>query len=248
MELDWTTFILEVINFLVLVWILNRLLYRPLMNVITQRKAAIQKTLSDADAVRGEAQALQTHYENRLADWDQEREKGRAQLREEIAAERVRLLDQLRAELVQEREKAAAVDQRRMKEFMQQAEATAIEQGRTFASRLLSRLSGPDLERRIIHMVIDDLRHLPDEQRKAIRSAPSAPELSMRITSAHPLDQSQRDALCQACRTLAGRELTCEFLEDGSLISGVRISFGAWVLRANVQDELNFFAGPVHHA
>ncbi|HEX6531611.1 MAG TPA: F0F1 ATP synthase subunit delta [Nitrospira sp.] len=248
MELDWTTFVLELINFLVLIWILNRLLYRPLMNVIAQRKAAIQKTLSDAEAVRGQAQALQTHYENRLADWDQEREKAREQLREEIAAERVRLLDNVRGELDQERKKAAAVDQRRMKEFKQQAEATAIEHGTTFASRLLSRLSGPELERRIIDMVIDDLRRLPDEQKQAIRSAPSAAELSMRITSAYPLDQSQRGALCQACRTLAGREVTCDFLEDRTLISGVRVSFGAWVLRANLQDELSFFVGSLHHA
>src|SRR5512138_193652 len=151
------TFVLELINFLVLIWILNRLLYRPLMNVIAQRKAAIQKTLTDAEAVRVQAQALQTHYGHRLADWDQEREKAREQLREEIAAERVRLLDTVRAEVVQEREKAAAVDQRRMKEFMQQAEATAIEHGTTFTSRLLSRLSGPDLERKIIDIVIGDL-------------------------------------------------------------------------------------------
>ena len=236
------TFVLELINFLVLIWILNRLLYRPLMNVIAQRKAAIQKTLSDAEAVRGEAQALQTHYEHRLADWAQEREKAREQLREEVAAERVRLLDNVRAELVQEREKAAAVDQRRMKEFTQRAEATAIEQGRTFASRLLSRLSGPELERRIVNMVMDDLPQLPDQQRQAIRSAASTAGLSMSITSAYPLEQAQRDALCRACGTLAGREVACEFLEDRTLISGLRMSFGSWVLRANVQDELSFFA------
>ena len=243
MELDWVTFVLEVINFLVLVWILNRFLYRPLLNVISQRKAAIQKTLSDADAVRGEAQALQTQYENRLADWEHEREKARTQLREELAAERTRLLDTLRAELVQEREKAAAVDQRRLKEFMQQAEATAIAQGRAFASRLLSRLSGPELEHRIIDMVMGDLPHLPDEQRQAIRSAASAAGCAMTITSGYPLDQAQRDALSQACRTLAGRELACEFLVDRSVMSGVRMSLGSWVLRANVQDELSFFAG-----
>ena len=242
------TFVLELINFLVLIWILNRLLYRPLLNVIAQRKAAIQKTLSDTEAVHDKAQALQTHYENRLADWDQEREKARQQLREEVAAERVRRLDHVRGELVQEREKAAALDERRRKEFTQQAEATAIEHGRTFASRLLSRLGGPELERRIIDMLIDDLSHLPEEQKQAIRSEASAAGFSVRITSAYSLDQSQRDVLCRACRTLAGREMTCHFGEDRNLISGVRMSVGAWVLRANVQDELSFFAGSVHHA
>ena len=58
MALDWMTFVLELINFLVLIWILNRFLYRPLMNVIAQRKAAIHKTLSDAEVTRSAAQAL----------------------------------------------------------------------------------------------------------------------------------------------------------------------------------------------
>ena len=129
MELNWTTFILELINFVVLIWILNRFLYRPVMNVIAQRKAAIQKTLSEAETTRSDAQALQSQYENRLTEWEQEREKARAQLRDEISAERNRLLDNLRAELDQEREKAAAVEQRRLKDFAQQAEATAIAQG-----------------------------------------------------------------------------------------------------------------------
>lgn len=247
MELDWTTFILELINFLVLIWILNRFLYRPVMNVIAQRKAAIQKTLSDAEVTRSDARALQAQYENRLTEWEQEREKARAQLREEISGERTRLLEDLRAELDQEREKSAAVEQRRMKDFMQQAEATAIVQGGTFASRLLSRLGGPELERRIIDMVMQDLPNLSDNQMQVIRSDPATAGLSTKITSAYPLDKAQREVLCQACRTLVGREVTCEFLEDRNLIAGLRISFGSWVLRANVRDELSFFAESVRH-
>ena len=248
MVLDWTTFILELINFLVLIWILNRFLYQPVMNVIARRKAAIQKTLSDAEAIRSDAQALQTQYENRLTGWEQERDKARAQLREEIGAERTRLLEELRAELDQEREKAAAVEQRRKKDFVQQTEAAAIAQGGTFASRLLSRLSGPELERRIIDVVLLDLPRLPDTQMQVIRLAPAATRLPMKVTTAYPLDKAQREDLRQACRTLAGREVTCEFLEDRNLIAGLRISYGSWVLRANVEDELSFFTEPVRHA
>jgi len=45
-----------------------------------------------------------------------------------------------------------------------------------------------------------------------------------------------------------GREVPCEFLEDRNLIAGLRISFGSWVLRANVQDEMSFFAESSRHA
>ena len=248
MELDWTTFILELINFLALVWILNRFLYQPVMSVIAQRKAAIKKTLSDAEATSSAAQALQIQYENRLAEWEQEREKARAQLRDEISTERNRLLEALRTELDQERKKAAAVEQRRMKDFMQQAEATAIVQGGTFASRLLSRLGGPELERKIIDVVMQDLPRLPDNQMQVIRSTAPAAKLPMKITSAYPLAETQREDLRQACRALAGGEVACEFLEGRDLIAGLRISFGSWVLRANVQDELSLFGESLRHA
>jgi len=246
-ELDWTTFILELLNFVVLIWILNRFLYRPVMNVIAQRKATIQKTLSEAETTGNEARALQSQYENRLTEWDQEREKARAQLRDEINAERKRLLENLRVELDQEREKSAAVEQRRLKDFTQQAEATAIAQGGAFASRLLSRLGGPEVERKVIDMVRQELPNLPHDQMQAIQAASATIGLPMTITSAYPLDPAQREVLSHACQTLAGREVVCEFLEDRNLIAGLRISFGAWVLRANVQDEMRFFAESSRH-
>jgi F-type H+-transporting ATPase subunit b len=246
-ELDWTTFILELINFVVLIWILNRFLYRPVMNVIAQRKAAIQQTLSEAETTRSDAQALQSQYKNRLTQWEQEREKARAQLRDEVSAERNRLLEDLRAELDQEREKAAAVEQRRLKDFTQQTEATAIALGGTFVSQLLSRLGGPELERKIIDMVRQDFPALPHDQMQAILAASATIGLPMKITSAYPLDTAQRDVLCYACRTLAGRDVVCEFLEDRNLIAGLRISFGSWVLRANMQDEMSFFAESSRH-
>lgn len=248
MELNWTTFILELLNFVVLIWILNRFLYRPVMNVIAQRKAAIQQTLSEAETTRSDAQALQSQYENRLTEWEQEREKARAQLRDEVSAERNRLLEDLRAELDQEREKAAAVEQRRLKEYAQQAEATAIALGGTFVSRLLSRLGGPEFERKIIDMVRQDLPTLPHDQMQAIQAASATIGLPMKITSAYQLDIAQRDVLRHACRTLAGRDVVCEFFEDRNLIAGLRISFGSWVLRANVQDEMSFFAESSRHA
>jgi F-type H+-transporting ATPase subunit b len=247
-ELNWTTFILELINFVVLIWILNRFLYRPVMNVIAQRKAAIQKTLSEAETTRNDAQALQSQYENRLTEWEQERDKARTQLRDEINAERSRLLDHLRAELDQEREKAVAVEQRRLKDFAQQAEATALAQGGAFASRLLSRLGGPELERKIIDMVREDFPNLPHDQLQAIRVTSVTIGLPMKITSAYPIDTARREVLSDACRMLAGRDVACEFLEDTALIAGVRISFGSWVLRANVQDEMSFFAASSRHA
>ena len=37
MQLNWSTFVLEIINFLILVWVLKRFLYKPVLAAIAQR-------------------------------------------------------------------------------------------------------------------------------------------------------------------------------------------------------------------
>ena len=92
MEFDWTTVILEMLNFLVLIWLLKRFFYRPVQAVIEKRRAASEKILTDADARHREADALKGDYEQRLAQFAKERELAMAKLDEEIAVERERRL------------------------------------------------------------------------------------------------------------------------------------------------------------
>ena len=126
MELDWTTFALEILNFLVLVWVLKRLLYRPVLKVIADRKAEIQNRLSDAERLREEAQSLREQYENRQAEWNREKDTVRNRMVEEVNAERGRRLTALQASLEEEREKARAVNERRLADLTRQAEHAAI--------------------------------------------------------------------------------------------------------------------------
>jgi F-type H+-transporting ATPase subunit b len=248
MELDWTTFLLEILNFLILVWLLKRFLYKPVLQAIAQRKAAIEQLLADAQRQRAEAEALRTQYDNRLAEWKRERESAHTRLLEEIDAERGRLMADVQTALQQERDKAAAVEQRRARELARHLEEQALLQGAGFAARFLSRLVGPALEARIIDMVLTDLSSLPDSAQQTLRSALASPETPVRIVSAFPLQEAQRDALGHALEKLAGRALACDFTEDAALGAGLRLSIGAWMLRANLQDELAYFAESAQYA
>ncbi|MFQ3186924.1 MAG: F-type H+-transporting ATPase subunit b, partial [Marinomonas primoryensis] len=52
MLIDWFTVIAQLINFLVLVWLLKRFLYRPILNAIDAREKRIADELADADEKR----------------------------------------------------------------------------------------------------------------------------------------------------------------------------------------------------
>ena len=241
MELDWSTFLLEIVNVLVLVWLLKRFLYRPVMTVIEGRKAAIERTVAAADRLQSKARALQQQYETRLDGWEQEKEKARTQLQEEVAAERQRRLAALQADLEKERQQASVRETQRIKEVVRQAEATAVLHGTQFAAALLSRIAGPELEAKLIDAAVEDLSRLTRHQVEAIKSALPANSHG-RVTTALPLDQASRDRLTKKVEGLLERTLAWEFFEDRSLLAGLRVSLGGWVLRGNLEDELKFFA------
>jgi len=229
-------------NFLVLVWLLKRLLYKPVLNAITDRKANVQNMLSEANKLRKEAQTLREEYEHRQADWRQERETVRSRMLEEINAEKVRLLAELQSSLQQEREKARALEERRLSDLTRQVEDAALAQGGLFAARLLARLASPELGARLVEVVIEDLRRLPEERRRAIRTVCVKGDAPIIVTSAHALSQQQRESLKEAAQSLLGRNVSCEWREDPQLLAGMRLSLGPWMLGANLQDELKFFS------
>lgn len=244
MEFDWTTFALEIINFLVLVWLLQHFLYKPVTTAIAQRQAGIEKTLTDARATRSEAEALKHQYENRMAEWEQEKAQALQQLRQEMEAERTRLMTALQASLDEERNKLRAVEQRRAFEQRQRQEEEARIEGGQFVARLLSRLASAGLEEHIRRLLLEDLPQLPDRELQALRATGQAGEAQ--ITSAYPLDDAQRSGLTEALGRLAGWPVTCEFVQDADLVAGLRISIGSWMLRSSLLDELQFFTEARH--
>lgn len=247
MEFNWTTFLLEIINFVVLVWILQRFLYKPVTKVIAERKAGVEKTLADAKAVETAAQVLKQQYENRMSDWEHEKIQARTQLAREMETERARMMAALNVVLEQEREKARVLEQRHALDLRRKLEAAAFENGGQFVARLLSRVASPGLEEKIGEMLLQDLPRLAEKDLQPLRAACRKGDAKIKITSGYPLGEEQRSHLVQALSGLAGQPVACEFEHDPDLIAGLRISIGPWMLHSNLRDELRFFA-EVHRA
>jgi F-type H+-transporting ATPase subunit b len=245
MELSWTTFVLEIVNFLVLVWILKRFLYKPVLDVIARRKAGIEKRLSDAQELHTEAQALQKQYEGRLTEWQEERQQARQTLAEELAAERATRMQQLREALQQEQEKAHVARERQEADTLRRLEQSALQQGARFAARLLGTAAGAEVHDRLVQLFLDELSALAPEQVSRLR-ANAGQVGQVRVTSAFPLEPATRDRLQRALQPLHPESVSCEFAEDGELLAGLRVELGAWTLAANLQDELKGFAELAH--
>lgn len=256
MELNSSTFILEIINFLVLVWILKRFFYRPVLDAVARRKAGVEATLAKAELLRNTAEDLHQQYETRLADWEREKQLARQSLDDDIRQEREKQLAVLRTELKAERDTEQVLIGRKLEGEHRKLVDTALLQGARFATRLLSAVSGPELEQRLVALLVNELEKLPAGKVDQLRTvngmhtgdAPgkSSNEVDIIVTSAYPVDEANRQTLEQACKTTLQVNGQFHYRQDPDLIAGLRISIGSWVLATNLQDELKGFAGFEH--
>jgi len=242
MALDWSTFLLEVVNFLILVWILKRFLYAPVKAAIVRRQKRVESVLADAGDRRAEADRMRAEYETRQHNWERERTEARRELEQEVAAERARRVEEIEQEIAHRRERAETLDQRRRQETEQRAQEEALVLAAQFGAKLLSRVADQDLETRLVEMVLEDMASLRDEHRQALAAAVREGASGVRICSAYPLGDSQRAALEAALSKTVNAQVSCEFEEDADLIAGVRIEAGPLVMGASLRDELRLFA------
>lgn len=242
MELDWSTFLLEIINFLILIWILKRFLYKPVLDVIARRRADIKNRLDEARNLHKEANTLKKEYENRLSDWGQEREQARDALAQEINEERARRMEALKKDLAQEREKEQIAESRRHAETRRAIEHHALQQSAQFAARLLAQATGPELETRLLDLLLDGLSHLSNDQMTALKTQGGTRPEAIMITSAYPLSADRQQCLKKTLADVTGLTAPVKYEQDPDLLAGLRITIGAWVLHANVRDELKGFA------
>jgi F-type H+-transporting ATPase subunit b len=142
--------IVQAINFLILLFILQRLLYKPFLAKMGERTAAIQKSLDEAQAARAEATRQQEENETRLRAAHAEAAAIRAQAMKEASEEQKRLVEAARAEsqrLVESAKAQMDADVRRAREELRREVAdlaTAV------AEKLVRRSLRDEDHRRIV--------------------------------------------------------------------------------------------------
>lgn len=241
MGLDWSTIVLEIVNFLVLVWLLKRFLYRPVLATLAERRGRIEGLLAEARETEKRASALKEQFESRLADWEQEKAAARASQETELALERERQMEALADALAAERERNAAQEAHRQETLARELSAEADVRARRFASVLLGKVAGRETEARLVEFFIEELGALPEERLGALRAGQNGHARGV-FATAYPLPEALRARLAAAVDARLGMRGEFDFVEDSRLVAGVRLSLGAWQLDFSVAGELGVFA------
>ncbi len=73
MEIDWLTVSAQIVNFLVLVWLLQHFLYKPVIDAMDRRQQSIADNINEAKNREQTAQLTMQNYESKIAALEQDK-------------------------------------------------------------------------------------------------------------------------------------------------------------------------------
>jgi F-type H+-transporting ATPase subunit b len=91
--IDWFTVVAQTVNFLVLVWLLKRFFYRPILNAIDARERRIAAELAEADAKKMAGDKERDEFQRKTHELEQQCAAILSKALEEAQAERQRLIE-----------------------------------------------------------------------------------------------------------------------------------------------------------
>ena len=93
MLIDWFTVSAQALNFFILVWLLKRFLYQPILDAIDAREKRVASELESAASTMKEANEARDKYQKNNSDLLRDRESILEKATQEAGTERQRLLD-----------------------------------------------------------------------------------------------------------------------------------------------------------
>lgn len=216
MRIDWLTVVAQIVNFLLLVWLLKRFLYQRVIDAMERREARIESRLEDARAREAEAESEAESFREKSAALEREREQQLEEAREEAKGEKRRLVEEARNEVEGLRDRWVGELRREQDEFRKKLKSELAAAVATAARSALSDLADSSLEQRVVDVLLERIEdELPAEERDALLDS----EEPLKIISAFELDEAARERLRQGLDAPGG----LEFSVDASLGFGIVI-------------------------
>jgi F-type H+-transporting ATPase subunit b len=238
MLIDWFTIAAQALNFLILVWLMKRFLYKPILNAIDAREQRIARELADADAKKAEAQKEREVFKGKNKEFDRQRDALLSQATEDAKAEHQRLLDEARlaAEVLHAKRQDAM--EREQQSLNDEITRRTREEVFAIARKTLTDLAGISLEVRISEVFRRRLRELDGEAKESFARILKTSSHPVLVHSAFELPSEQRAAIQHALNETLSAEIHVRFETASDVISGIELTANGRKVAWSIADYL----------
>jgi F-type H+-transporting ATPase subunit b len=244
MKFNIWTFIFQLINFVVLLLVLRKLLYRPVKEIMEKRRAAVKKTLGDAEKIKQEASSLMMEYEKKKTEIDRLREDVLDKAEEEAETRRKEILRKAEEEAKVLFQKERARLDFEKKKIESELKENIVDTSLSFSASILSDLSDINLHNRILEKLMGSVPGIVNDVKDTNIPADG---LTVEIVSAYPLSDSFTGRILQEFKPFHGK-VSVNAVVEPELISGAVIRVLDMVYDASLSGQLKAFGEKLRKA
>jgi F-type H+-transporting ATPase subunit b len=236
--IDWFTVGAQALNFLILVWLMKRFLYKPVLDAIDAREKRIAAAIADADQKKAEATKEREEFQHKNEAFDQQRAALVAQATEEANAERQRLLDDAR-------QAADALSAKRMEMLRRDVHTLTQALGRrtqqevlAIARQALTALASTSLESRMTEVFTCRLRAMDGEAKAGLAEGLTSASDPAIVRSAFDLPAEARADIQRAINETFAADVRLRFETAPNLVSGIELTTNGHAVAWSIAEYL----------
>ncbi|MDY0185498.1 MAG: F0F1 ATP synthase subunit delta [Desulfuromonadaceae bacterium] len=237
MLIDNFTVIAQLINFLILVWLLKRFLYKPVLRAIDAREQRLQQQQQQAEQQQQKAQTLKLQLEQEHAELQQQRDTLIEKARNEVKTQKDQELEQARTEIEAQKQRWNAqlqIEQQNLQGHLRDCALTQLRQG---VSHALHDLAEVKLETQLLNHFSARLGQLPTTERQELCRINAAANVAPIIKTGFPLDDSMQNNLRAALdRVLEQHNVSFE--QDPDIGCGIELRWEDYRLSWSIDTYL----------
>lgn len=238
MKIDWFTVIAQIVNFLILVWLLKRFLYKPVLNAIDEREKKIASQLDDAAMKKAEAEKEHKLFRQKNEAFDNERTSKMDEVYEKVNFEKQRLFAEVKKESTMLRTKLEDSLKQQKQELENTVKRKTKEEVFAIVSKTLSDLANADLEEQVIKLFVNKIKSLSEEEKTKFINALKNNNSPIIIKSVFELSQNSRQELEQTIENIAKNKNDFQYLLKPELVSGIVMETTSFQLEWNIESYL----------
>ncbi len=238
MNINWFTVIAQIVNFLILVWLLKRFLYKPVLKAIDEREKRIASQLEDAAAKKTEADKEHEVFQQKNEVFDKERAEKMSKVYEEATSEKQRLFEEVRKESTALRTKYETALKQQEQEITDKIKRKTKDAVFAIAGKALADLADVKLEEQAVSIFIKKIHNLDDGKTAKLKKAFDTNK-KITVKSAFELSAVSKSKLEKAIGEISERKTELQYIPNPELVSGIEIDAVSYQLSWNIDVYLD---------
>ena len=236
MQIDWFEIVAQIINFFIILFILQKLLYKPVINMMETRQERIQKDQIEAEEKMNKAEELISEYDTKIAGVEDEKREILDDARDQAQERKQELLEIYKEEAENKRQVYLNEIEDEKELFIKNLRKKLGQNAVKLASHILSNISSKELEDEIFNTFLENIRNLKDNiEEPGLLDE----EKDIELYSAEELSQDKKEKIKEVLGEQVENLDHLEFAVDEDLVLGYQLSLETYTVHTDIKNYLD---------